>query len=472
MKLLLLSDLHYKSDGISKIPERNVKFGIEFLKRIQKNLKEDIDVVIIAGDLLDDGENPDSEKEYLEIKKIIDNFNAKKVIIAPGNHDKKIEEFFEIFGDYKYFVYDNFLFYVFYDRYYEGEIAIRSQEEIENFKKIVRENPDKKIIAVQHNIIFPKIESDYPFNLLDCEKIHKLYKENNVFLSISGHYHRGLDILNNEGVYYFTLPAVCEEPFKYFLVEISSELKIEEKQLKNKITATDFHCHTEFGYCAEDVSMEKVIERCKLFGVEKVYFTEHAGQLYLQPEDYWNFKFFYNPDILKKQRDEKKDRIKDYVEKFKSLNSNMAGIGLEVEIDKNGKISLLEEDRKFFEILVGAVHYLPDEWCTSKSETEKKFLWSVEKLIENKIDILAHPFRFFYRKNLEKPEYLYRDVVKMLKEGKVKAEINYHHNNPEYRFFRMCMEENVKIVFGSDSHNLIEVGDFSKHIEFLEKIKL
>jgi histidinol phosphatase-like PHP family hydrolase len=472
MNLLVLSDLHYKSDGISKIPERNTKFGIEILKRIKRRIEENIDVIIIAGDLIDDEKSQISEDDYIEIKKTLDSFNVKKILIAPGNHDRKDEKFFEIFGDYKYYISDEFLFYVFYDTFYENETGQRSQEEIENFKKFVRENQGKKVIVVQHYIIYPKIESDYPFNLIDCEKIHKIYKENNVFLSISGHLHRGIDIVNHEGIYYFTLPAVCEKPFKFFLLKISSELEIKENQLKNRISVVDHHCHTEFGYCAEDVSMEKVIERCKLLGVEKVYFTEHAGQLYLKPDDYWNFNFFNNPDILKIQRENKEDRIKDYVEKFNSLNSDIAGIGLEVEIDKNGEISLLKEDRKFFDILVGAVHYLPDEWCVSKKEMEKKFLWTTEKLIENKIDILAHPFRFFYRKNLEKPKYLYKEVVKLLKDGKVKSEINYHHNNPEIEFFRMCLEENVEIVFGSDSHNLLEVGDFSKHIEFFEKLKL
>ncbi|MGC8976375.1 MAG: metallophosphoesterase [Candidatus Ratteibacteria bacterium] len=470
MKILLIGDLHYRSDGISLIPERKTKFGIEFLKRIKRRINENIDIIIICGDLIDDGGNINAENEYNEIKKTLDDFKTKKILYVFGNHDKDLKKFYKIFPDTRYFVSDNFIFYVFLDKYYESDICIRSQEEIKNFKRFISENPDKKIVVIQHNPVYPKIESSYPYNIKDAEKIQNLYKENNVFLSISGHYHKGINLTKKDGVYYFTLPAICEEPFKFFILELKNPPKIKEETLKNMVQIIDYHCHTEFGYCAEDVSMEKVIERCKLFGVKKLYFTEHAGQLYLSDKDYWNYKFFGGIDTLKKQRKMKKDRIKDYIEKFKSLNTDIAGLGLEVEIDKNGKLTLLPEDREYFEILIGAIHYIPEEFLVSRKILEKKFLEMIEKLIENKINILAHPFRFFIRKNIEKPKNLYKDVAKILKEANVSAELNFHTNNPDLDFFRICLEENVDIVFGSDAHNLLEVGDFSKHIEFMKKL--
>ncbi|MCS7180492.1 MAG: metallophosphoesterase [bacterium] len=471
MKLLLLSDLHYNSNGISKIPERKVKFGVEILKRIIRRISEKkIDVIIIGGDLLDDGKSPDVEKDYSEIKRILQESNFKGILVAPGNHDFDLDRFKKFFKEYKFLIYDEFLFYVFYDKYYEDERCYRDESEIEVFEKIIKDNPGKKVIVIQHYIIQPEIKSDYPFNINYSEKIHNLYRKNNVFLSISGHYHRGINLFNKDGIYYFVLPAVCEEPFNYFELEIGSDIKIKEGILKNNIEIIDHHCHTEFGYCAEDVSMEKVIERCNLFGVKKIYFTEHAGQLYLSPDDYWNFKFFNNTSLIKKQREENKDRIGEYVKRFKLLNSPIGGIGLEVEIDKEGNITLLEEDRNFFEILIGAVHYLPEEMCVSKNITIKNFLWAVEKLVENRINILAHPFRFFFRKKIETPKEIYKDVIKILKDGNVKAEVNFHHYYPEKEFFKMCREEEVEIVFGSDSHNLIDIGEFSEYIKFIKEI--
>ncbi|MCM8818313.1 MAG: metallophosphoesterase [Candidatus Omnitrophica bacterium] len=471
MKALLIGDIHYRSDGISLIPERKTKYGIEFLRRIKRRINQNIDVIIICGDILDDGENPESEKQYNEIKKVHDDFPVKKVLFTFGNHDKNIEKFYKIFGkESKTFIFENFIFYVFWDNYLENDVCIREEKEIENFKEFVLKNKGKKVVVIQHNPIYPKIESSYPYNISQPEKIHNLYKENNVFLSISGHYHKGIELKKIDGIYYLTLPAICEEPFKYFIIEISEPPKIKEEYLKNNVELIDYHCHTEFGYCAEDVSMEKVIERCELFGVKKIYFTEHAGQLYLSRDDYWKYKFFGDIEIIKKQRKEKKDRIKEYVEKFKSLNTEKAGLGIEAEINKDGKLTLLEEDKQFFEIITGAVHYLPPEYFVNQKLLEKKFLWTLEKLILNKINILAHPFRFFVRNNLERPKHLYRHVARMLREGNVKAELNFHTNNPDPEFFRICLEENVDIVFGSDSHNLLEVGDFSKHIEFMRNL--
>ncbi|MCM8807409.1 MAG: metallophosphoesterase [Candidatus Omnitrophica bacterium] len=471
MRILLIGDLHYRSDGISLIPERKTKYGLEFLKRIKRKVKENIDIVIMCGDILDDGENPENEKEYYEIKKVIDDFNVKKTLWVFGNHDKNPEKFYNIFGsNSKYYIDEEYVFYVFCDKYLEGDVCLREEKEIEDFIKIISQNKGKKVIVIQHNVILPKIESDYPYNISNAKEIHNLYKKNNVFFSISAHYHKGIKLKKIDGIYYFTLSAVCEEPFKYYIVELKDPPSIKTESLKNSVELVDYHCHTEFGYCAEDVSMEKIIERCDLLGVKKVYFTEHAGQLYLSREDYWKYKFFSGIDILKRERERKKDRIKEYVEKFKNLNTEKAGLGVEVEIDKDGKLTLLDEDRKYFEIIIGAVHYLPDEYFVSKSLLEKKFIWAVEKLVENKIDILAHPFRFFIRNNLESPKNIYREITKILKSGNVKAELNFHTNIPEPEFFRICIEEGVDIVFGSDSHNLLEFGDFSKHIDFMKNI--
>jgi histidinol phosphatase-like PHP family hydrolase len=58
----------------------------------------------------------------------------------------------------------------------------------------------------------------------------------------------------------------------------------------------------------------------------------------------------------------------------------------------------------------------------------------------------------------------------MLKKHGVAAEINYHTNEPEPEFFRLCIEQGVKIVFGSDSHNLCEIGDFYPHLRLIDRI--
>jgi histidinol phosphatase-like PHP family hydrolase len=54
----------------------------------------------------------------------------------------------------------------------------------------------------------------------------------------------------------------------------------------------------------------------------------------------------------------------------------------------------------------------------------------------------------------------------------VAAEINFHTNENDPRFFRECVERGVKIALGSDSHDLAEVGEFYPHLEVLRKAGL
>jgi len=68
------------------------------------------------------------------------------------------------------------------------------------------------------------------------------------------------------------------------------------------------------------------------------------------------------------------------------------------------------------------------------------------------------------------PKDIYGDVIKILRRHNVAAELNFHTNQPDPLFFEKCVENGIKISLGSDSHNLLEVGEFSKHIELLKKI--
>ncbi len=59
--------------------------------------------------------------------------------------------------------------------------------------------------------------------------------------------------------------------------------------------------------------------------------------------------------------------------------------------------------------------------------------------------------------------------MKLLKKHNVAAEINYHTNEPSEEFFSKCIRSGVKISFGSDAHNLYEVGEFYYHLQLLQR---
>lgn len=242
-------------------------------------------------------------------------------------------------------------------------------------------------------------------------------------------------------------------------------------QLKDAHQLADNHCHTEFAYCSEDITIKKVLKRAETLGLNYVCFTEHAGQLYLSRDEYWGKKFFYNPELILSARRDKTDRMQAFRNAVAESGSPLTRIGLEVECDKNQDITLLPEDRAGLDLLIGAVHVLPEGLLSSPSDKlDSAFMKMSESLMKHLIDILAHPFRFYYKSKLPAPKHLYRPMVEMLKGYGVAAEMNFHTNRPDPEFFSACIEKGVKISLGTDTHNLLEVGEFHPHLALLKKI--
>jgi hypothetical protein len=52
----------------------------------------------------------------------------------------------------------------------------------------------------------------------------------------------------------------------------------------------------------------------------------------------------------------------------------------------------------------------------------------------------------------------------------VAVELNFHGHlpPPPVEFYKLCIEKGIKIAFGSDAHNLYEVGEFYPHLKFLQ----
>ncbi len=151
---------------------------------------------------------------------------------------------------------------------------------------------------------------------------------------------------------------------------------------------------------------------------------------------------------------------------MESLRSSFVRIGLEVECDRNGELTLLDEDREGWDLLIGAVHYLPE---TFAGDVEHGFMAVTEKLLQQNVAVLAHPFRFFRRHKMEPPRHLSRPMAQLLAAHGAAAEINFHTNEPNPDFFRCCLEEGVPIALGSDAHALYEVGEFAPHLNVLRQ---
>jgi histidinol phosphatase-like PHP family hydrolase len=146
-------------------------------------------------------------------------------------------------------------------------------------------------------------------------------------------------------------------------------------------------------------------------------------------------------------------------------------VGLEVECDRDGKLTLLDEDRGGWDTLLGAVHWLPSNLpADTPARFAASFMTVTEGLVRQGVGVLAHPFRIFRQQHLPEPVELYRPVARLLRDHGVAAEVNFHHSDPDPEFFRICLEEGARIVLGSDGHSLHEVGDLQPHLRLLRQI--
>jgi histidinol phosphatase-like PHP family hydrolase len=90
--------------------------------------------------------------------------------------------------------------------------------------------------------------------------------------------------------------------------------------------------------------------------------------------------------------------------------------------------------------------------------------------VKSGVDVLAHPFRLFYRAGGNPPTDLFEKVVKLLKRNSVAAEMNFHSQQDEAEFVEKCINSGVKLCLSSDSHNMYEVGELWPHLKMLEKL--
>lgn len=169
------------------------------------------------------------------------------------------------------------------------------------------------------------------------------------------------------------------------------------------------------------------------------------------------------PDIMYNDQTNRMNEYINYISKYKE---DGVKIGLELDIKCNGKLVLRDEHADSFDMFLGAIHYIPESF----TDIDKGYLWNLDLFCDYKVDILAHPFRIYKKLQHQRPTHLYNRVAKSLQKHGIAAELNFHTNEPDWEFFKICIENGVKIAFGSDAHVLHEVCAFGKNIEMLSCI--
>jgi histidinol phosphatase-like PHP family hydrolase/Icc-related predicted phosphoesterase len=477
LTILAMTDLHYLRRAGEDRPElsRVYRLALEWTVRaIREACRASApDVIVILGDLLEDGAAPGAEADAAELAAAVQEAGLP-VIVAPGNHDIEAARLLRLFSDRAgAHRIKGYLLYSFADPYAADNTCTRPRESIERF---LNEPSSGPVIAIQHSPIYPSVDStEYPYMPTNVPEIMESYRRKNVLLSLSGHFHEGGAPAQKDGTTYLTCASLVGPPFPFHLIRAQGrELRIERRQLQfgSGLELTDGHVHTHFGYCAVDVHPVPVRERIELLGLKGVACVEHAGQLYLPADDYWRRVHVEDPAAIPQARKLGRDRIGAFRSAMAAFRSPSLAVGLEVECDRDGKLNLLEEDRAGWDVLMGAVHCLPSNLSSNTpAKFAASFMTVTEQLVSQGIHVLAHPFRIFRHERIPVPAELHQSLARLLKEHGAAAELNFHYfNDPDPEFFRICGEEGTRIVMGSDAHQLREVGDLQPHLRLLRQI--
>ncbi len=481
-RLLVIADSHYAScdDDVVSSQKRRCDLGCELVRRsiVDAARQGGFDAIALIGDLIDNGDSP---RAAADLRAVRDEVLAAApacpeqgrgdipLLVVPGNHDGDAERMLAIFeqkpGLHKI---GNYRFVTFADSYVNDQICTRSQADRRLMADIAG-RPGPPIVVLQHNPMNPVIErGDYPFMLTNRDEVMSDYSAASVILSVSGHYHTGQALNVAGGVRYFTAPAVCEAPFAYAMVTLRSrEVKVELRPMAidTEPAIIDCHAHTEFAYCAEDITAEGVVARARTFGLAGQCITEHAGQLYCSADDFWAARHIREPAVW---RCGENSRMSEFREKMLPLRDEFVRVGLEVELDADGQLTIRDEDRDWPDLLIGAVHWIP-EYPDELNDTQlaDAFMRASRGILESGVDVLAHPWRFFRRTKRQVPKGLYGELTDALAESGTASEINFHTNAPDPAFFAECIARGVKIALASDAHAMYEPGGFTAHLTLL-----
>ena len=470
VKIAVISDIH--APGNPQNPQIRGELAEMLLLRAVNRFNRWIkpDVVIVCGDIVDGGDN-DVARLWLEKSRQILEKLACPYIAVRGNHDPSVDYFYKIFPSKDHVDISGCRFLVFDDHPEPMFNARRSGYQLERFGA-ARCGFAGPIISVQHVPLFPPGLSESPYNYTNAAQIIAEMKKYNVFMTISGHYHKGMGHIHHQGMNFIAAPAASQMPFGYMVIETdgrSTAVETQSMQLPAALGLVDRHVHTQLAYCSENMDVAQILRLYRDFGLADIVFTEHSGQLYFDNESFWNGDC-YAAGLDK--TNEKINRMPQYFGLMRENNVPQKSIGLEVDVDYAGRAMIKPKDKKNVQFLLGSLHKLQelDKPAIDMAAVKQEYLRRTEALLQSGVNVLAHPFRLFMRRQMPLPADLYEKLVKLLIQYNTAAEVNFHGQEAESEFFEMCLNSGVKLALSSDSHNMYELGELWPHLQMLRKL--
>ena len=165
-----------------------------------------------------------AEADYERIKEILD-ASALPYTVLPGNHDYEpiLWQVFEKSPLY-FAVEPGYRLVRFFDREWAGHIPRRFDRERKLWERMLSDEKSPPQIHLQHYVVTPELNEGYPHTYFEGENLkERIAASGRVILSLSGHYHRGTDLISADGSYFAVGPAFCEFPHPFRIYEVEDD---------------------------------------------------------------------------------------------------------------------------------------------------------------------------------------------------------------------------------------------------------
>lgn len=239
MRIAHLSDLHLRhhlpgtATNANRLSRAMPQRLAEALAHIQ-TLSPDL--LVVSGDLLDypmdEMDNAQTQAQALQDLELIAallNAQPYPYVFVHGNHDHPalIDQ---VFGNIPndQIIHDSHgnghRVITFRDDEGENHVPVRVGKEKARYNAALQDVDSLPQIHIQHYVVWPERNEDYPHTYgKGAQMREELIAAGNVALVLSGHYHIGVPLFFDKGVWFATVRGFTEAPHPYNLYEIDGD---------------------------------------------------------------------------------------------------------------------------------------------------------------------------------------------------------------------------------------------------------
>ncbi len=218
VKIVFISDLHYSLFPNSACPERRGEYMPSILAKTVKKINAEVkaDLLLVGGDLINFPEAEEAERLTSIIAEILSLADMECTVIR-GNHDIPQERFVKYFPFKEVTDIDFVRIVAFDDAETPNYNANRSLSDLKRMRKNAEFDGVKFLF--QHTPLLPRERCIYSYD--NAKEILQLMSELNYRGALSGHFHQGIELFEENNLQFFVQSALCESPFAASLLTIS-----------------------------------------------------------------------------------------------------------------------------------------------------------------------------------------------------------------------------------------------------------